>query len=170
MVRLDLNYIAETWRGWAAEVRKTSEWKTTDVLDKNKVSTATEEVAVAIGAVVKLALEEDFMKVAIFARDIGSNGFSKTSSGKWQSRLCQVLVNVCSGTGTVVNKELIKRTNNGLPYLQLEVHNNRNMVQRILQNKELGFIIVITSQKGETVVKHYAIELPSSRKRQWPPG
>ena len=162
MVKKDSKRFTKSWRQWAADVKtKSSEWKTTEVTHKNKVSKKFEEEAISPGSVVKLALKGDFRRVKIYVYRPGKS-FSRKVFKIWQRRLCQVLVNICKDSGTLVNKDAIRRTSNGLSYLQLEVKTKG--VQKVLKNKELGFAVVILSNRDEKVIKHYAIDIKPNRK------
>ena len=164
MVKKDSKRFVRSWPLWAMDVNKSSEWKTTELLNNSRGSKEFEEEGIALGSAVNLALPGNFESIRIYIRGFGKK-LSRKSFRLWQRRLCQVLVNICSGNGKVVNRTAIKKTSNGLPYLLIKV--KKEGVQEILKHKEVGFVVAILTQDGETLLKHYAIDLASKRQKRW---
>ena len=167
MVQKDLESFAELWREKAKLVKANHEWQSTELLRRKQgPNLQTDEQAVRIGSVVKLALEKDFKDVNVYLRDLGNKRTPRDSFVQWKWRLCRVLVGLCRNSGTSINKDKIKTTQNGFPYIELKVHSNAEFVKKTLRNTEVGFAIVFTSRSGETVAKHYAIDMQSRFKRE----
>ena len=167
MVQKDLESFAVLWREKAKLVKADHEWQSTELLRRKQgPNLQTDEQAVRIGSVVKLALAKDFKEVKVFFKDLGIRRTPSNSFAQWQWRLCKVLVDFCHNSGTSINKDKIKTTQNGLHYIEFKVHNDVAFVKRTLRNNEVGFRIEITSPNGETVVKHYAIDMQSCWVRQ----
>ena len=172
MVKASLNRFQRLWKKRAAERRTILDWATTDVFGKPKKET--DEEALSPGSVVKVALGERFRSVSVYITSYGNRaGFHPKSNSqrqKWERKLCKVLVDVCLQGSTKVNLLAVKKTPNNLFYLKLEIHDNLRFVRKVLEGREVGFVLRIKQQQG-VIIKHYAINLhPKRFGRSPPPG
>ena len=160
------------WRERAVERRTISDWATTEVVGKFKKET--DEEALSPGSVVKLALGERLRSVNVYVTSYGNRGFRPKSYSewqKWQRKLCKVLVDVCQEGSSKVNPLAVKKTPNHLSYLKLEIHGSLRFVQKVLEGREIGFVVRIKRQQQGVIIKHYAINLhPKRFGRSPPPG
>ena len=172
MVKASLNTFQGLWRKRAEERRTILDWATTDVFGRPKKET--DEEALSPGAVVKVALGERFRSVNVYITSIGNRAFRPKSNSqrqKWQQKLCKVLVDVCQGGSSKVNPLAVKKTPNHLSYLKLEIHGSLRFVQKVLEGREIGFVVRIKRQQQRAIIKHYAINLhPKRFGRSPPPG
>ncbi|KAJ7380280.1 hypothetical protein OS493_010996 [Desmophyllum pertusum] len=167
MVKESLDGFKRLWRERAAQRRSKSDWSSTDVVSKGgeRKKTDVDEEALSPGSIVKVALGERFKSVDVYITNSGNSRMRTSSRSNWQQKLCQVLVDVCHPNGTTkVNPSAIKETPNNISYLKLEVHGNRAFVGKVLQSREIGFVVEIKERK-EVIKKHFAIDLHSNRTR-----
>ncbi|XP_068707223.1 uncharacterized protein [Montipora foliosa] len=172
MAKGDLQGFQSLWMERATERRTMVDWATTDHFrEREKLHLAkTNGEALFPGSEVKVALGEDFESVDVYITNYGERSNRTFSKSKWQEKLCKVLVEVCLNGSTKVNPSAFRKMPNNLLYLRLEIHGNRKFVKKVLEGRELRFVIRIKTHRGEVIMKHYAINLSSKRYRRIPAG
>ena len=113
------------WEDLYRETKDSAQWNTEELLTPDQEDanvTRYAEEALRPGSTVKVALGNQFSRLAIrvtgTGRDVSDN---EPSSDEWQRRLCKVLDEVCLDGSTVVNKEIIEKTPNGISYIRYAI-------------------------------------------------
>ena len=157
------------WQERAVHRRSKLDWATTDVVPRGrgKKKQEIDEEALSPGSIMRLALGEGFKSAHVYVSNSGNPHMRLRSRPAWQQKLCKVLVDVClPDGGTKVSPSAIKEEPNHLLYLKLKVHGNRTFVGKVLQWREIGFVVEINEGKNKVVKKHFAIDLHSKRIRR----
>lgn len=90
---------------------------TTDLQKDANIASYPEE-AICPGSSVKIALGNQFSNLSIQITGTRGNANNNETLDEWQTRLCQVLGNLCVNGSTEVNKEVIQKTPNGISYIR----------------------------------------------------
>ena len=121
-LRTNLSEFNREWEDLYKETKDSAQWNTEELLTPDQEDaniTRFAEESLRPGSSVKVALGNQFSRLAIRVTGTGSDmSDNQPSVDELQKRLCQVLGEVCLGGSTVVNKEIIKKTPNGISYIR----------------------------------------------------
>ncbi|XP_078357234.1 uncharacterized protein LOC144642117 [Oculina patagonica] len=173
-LRTNLSEFNKEWEDLYKETKDSAQWNTEELITPDQEDaniTRYAEESLRPGSTVKVALGNQFSRLAIRVTGTGRNmSDNEPSLDELQRRLCQVLGEVCRDGSTVVNKEVIERTPNGISYIRLSVSEDKERVMKILQKAEVEFVVefrIVDGGQDKLVRKRYAIDLSPCRKRRW---
>lgn len=121
-LRANVSEFNKEWEDLYNETKDSPEWKTEEILTLDQILaniTSYVENSLRPGSAIKVALPNRFLHLRIQVIRIGRNlSDRKVSLKRWQRSLCRVLLKVCRDGSTKINKELIKKTRNGISYIR----------------------------------------------------